>query len=1142
MDPKRVTRKLRAILSADVQGYSRLMGDDEVATFKTITEYREIFSSIVTQYNGRVVDSPGDNILSEFASVVDAVQCAVEIQKVLKAKNEELPENRRMIFRIGVNLGDVIHEDDRIYGDGVNIASRIESLADGGGICISGTAYDHIENKLALGYNFMGEHPVKNIAKPIRVYKVPMEPGGTSKKEEPKLAKNAAIAVAIVMILGIAAVAIWNFYLRNSLPSIEPASVEKMALPLPDKPSIAVLPFDNLSGDREQEYIADGITENIINALSKISEIFVIARNSASIYKGKPVKVQKVSEELGVRYVLEGSIQKSEDRIRVSVQLIDAIKGHHLWSEQYDRNLKDLFALQDDITKKIVVALQVELTDGEQARLRHRTTNNLKAWGYAVKGYSLFERYNKADNAKARELFEKALKLDPDYAWAWTWLAWTYWVDARFGFSHSRAESFKRSIEVARKAVALDESDPDVHALLGWIYLYQREYKKALAEGKKAVLLGPHNAEVHALLAMTMVHVGGFEEAILLSNRAMRLTPFYPSWYLLPLASSNLLLGQYEKSIEASKKCLERAKNEDGVTLIISRCFLIAAYIILGRKGEAHSQVEEILKVNPKLSLEWIRKALLWKNPEQLQSLIDDLRKAGIPKKPPLPLPDKPSIAVLPFDNMSADPEQEYFSDGLTEDIITDLSKISGLFVIARNSAFTYKGKPTKIEQVSRELGVRYVLEGSVRKVGNEVRINAQLIDGTTGGHLWADRYDGKMEDIFSLQDKINNEIVSALKLKLTADEQNNISQKQTSNVEAYDYYLRGKEFLRSTNRESVEQAKAMFKKAIELDPDFAPACIGVARANLTWLRVGHADLRKEAGEFITRALAIDGSLPEAHAILALLRANDLHFEEAIASAAKAVELDPNNANSYVAQAYVLTMAGKHKDALKAINAAFRMNPKPPPDYEYTLALVQFNRRQYAKAIASIKKAIASAPNFKPPLRLSIASHAYLGLTDKAGADLKEYLKSFPWYSLAFLRDFSTYKLEKDTDHYIRGMEMAGMPRNAFGYRFSEDNKLTIEEMKALLTGRKISGANKTGDWWILHNKDGEMFSGGSSWGKDRGTYWFEDDKYWNKWEKIRQGRICSAVIIRNPKGTRERRDEYIFLINGIPFTLSPEE
>ena len=409
MDQKRVTRKLRAILSADVQGYSRLMGDDEVATFKTITEYREIFSSIVIQYNGRVVDSPGDNILSEFASVVDAVQCAVEIQKVLKAKNEGLPENRRMIFRIGVNLGDVIHEDDRIYGDGVNIAARIESLADGGGICISGSAYEQIKNKLALGYNYLGEHSVKNISEPVHVYKVPMEPEDMRKKEKPKLARNAAIAVAIVMILGIAAAAIWNFYPSPAINPVEittgttpPESREKASLPLPEEPSIAVLPFSNIGGDPKEDYLCDGFTEQIITALSRTPGLFVIASNSSFTYKGKPVKVKQVGEELGVRYVLEGSVQKSGEKLRVTAQLIDAKRGNHLWAKKYDGALKDLFLFQDEITSQVLKEIHIKLVGGEQYYACARSTKDIEVYLKFLRGMEYWKKGDIVNNSLAK--------------------------------------------------------------------------------------------------------------------------------------------------------------------------------------------------------------------------------------------------------------------------------------------------------------------------------------------------------------------------------------------------------------------------------------------------------------------------------------------------------------------------------------------------------------------------------------------------------------------------------------------------------------------------------------------------------------------------------------------------------------------
>ena len=335
MEPKGFHRKLAAILSADVAGYSRLMQDDEAATVTTLESYKQVFFDLIKQHRGRVVDSPGDNLLAEFASVVDAVQCAVAVQKELQARNAELPENRRMQFRIGVNLGDVIEEGDRIYGDGVNIAARLESLADAGGICVSKTAFDQIETKLPFGYEFLGEQTVKNIAKPVGAYRVLMEPRVTvagpkvKVREVPLWRHKAVLAGAMVLIVAVVGAGIWNFY--GQAPRIEPASVKKMALPLPDKPSIVVLPFVNISGDPAKDYLSDGITEEIINALAKIPQVFVIARNSSFTYKGKPVKVQQVSEEMGVQYVLEGSVQWAEDRVRITAQLIDALKGHHLF-------------------------------------------------------------------------------------------------------------------------------------------------------------------------------------------------------------------------------------------------------------------------------------------------------------------------------------------------------------------------------------------------------------------------------------------------------------------------------------------------------------------------------------------------------------------------------------------------------------------------------------------------------------------------------------------------------------------------------------------------------------------------------------------------------------------------------------------
>jgi adenylate cyclase len=621
-------RKLAAILSADAVGYSRLMGDDEEATIRTLTEYRDAITALVNQHKGRVVDSPGDNVLAEFASVVDAVRCAVETQKQIAERNADLPENRRMLFRIGVNLGDIVDEGDRIYGDGVNIAARLESLAEAGGICISGTAFDHVKGKLEVGYKYFGEQNVKNIKEPVRIYKMLLDPVDAGKiigekKSRFGQKKWTTVAVTAMLILLAGAFTIWNYYFR--LPAKENA-----ATALPEKPSIAVLPFDNLSGDPNQDYFADGITENIITALSKIPEVFVIARNSVFRYKGKPIKVQKVADDLGIRYVLEGSIQRASNRFRITGQLIDATTGHHLWAEKYDRVLEDFFAVQDEITLAIVSSLQVKLTDGEQARLRDRSTDNLKAWGLAVRGYSYWHRYTKEDNAKARELFQRAIEVDPDYAWAWTMLGFTYFIDTRYGWHRSRDESFKKMVECAQKSVLLDDSDPDVHTLLAQIHLWQKEYDKAIIEGEKSLSLGPNSAENHANVGMIYRFAGRFEDSIRMTEKAIRLHPYYPDWYLYSLEYSYYYLGQHEKAIALAKKHIKLIENRGGTDTFWQHLILAQNYIRLGQDKEAHSHAAEALRQNPEYTFKWERKGSMYKNPALIEQQIDDLRKAGL--------------------------------------------------------------------------------------------------------------------------------------------------------------------------------------------------------------------------------------------------------------------------------------------------------------------------------------------------------------------------------------------------------------------------------------------------------------------------------------------------------------------------------
>jgi len=628
MTTQDIKRKLTAILSADVKGYSRLMGEDEEWTLRTLNTYKEVMRSLIQQYRGRVVNAPGDNVLAEFASVVDAVQCAVEIQQVLRARNALLPENRRMEFRIGINLGDVIEEGDSIYGDGVNIAARLEGLAEAGGICISESAYQQIENKLPLKYEYLGEHEVKNIAKPVRVYRAQIESGEPSQakvkaKGEGKNRKYLTIAAMVVVI--IAATALWQFVWRPSHRAVEKADPKKMAFPLPDKPSIAVLPFANMSDDPKQEYFSDGITEEIITALSKTPRIFVIARNSTFTYKGKAVRVKQVAEELGVRYVLEGSVRKSENHVRVTAQLIDALTGKHLWAERYDRDLKELFAIQDEITLEIIRALQVNLTEGEQARVIGRSTKNLQAYLKALEASVQFGRMDKQGSMKAKQLAKEAIALDPNYAYPYSTLSTAHLLDLWFDFSESPKESMRLAVEAAQKALALDPSDPRTH--MGWVNLYimQREYDKAIASAERAVALNPGGARAFFGLAMAVYYSCRFDEALTFHEQAMRLDPFPTSMHFRNLGGAYRNVGRYEESVKQLKKALELSPND-----LFAHLSLAITYIKLGRDEEAKAEAAEVLRIHPKFSLDYYAKV----NPIKCQSVLEDniacLRKAGL--------------------------------------------------------------------------------------------------------------------------------------------------------------------------------------------------------------------------------------------------------------------------------------------------------------------------------------------------------------------------------------------------------------------------------------------------------------------------------------------------------------------------------
>jgi adenylate cyclase len=590
MSEDRAKRKLSGILSADVVGYSRLMQKDETSTIRDLAENKRLMNQLIGQFNGRVVDAVGDNLLAEFNSVVDATECAVKIQEELKTRNDELPEDHRMEFRIGINLGDVIEDGGTIHGDGVIIAARLEKLAKAGGICISATVHEQVKNKLSLAYKYLGEKSVKNISEPIRAYLVLMGP----------------------------------FVI---------APEKNRELKLPDKPSIAVLPFVNMSGDPEQEYFSDGITEEIITGLSKIHGMFVIARNSTFVYKDKAVKVQQVSKDLGVRYVLEGSVRKAGNRVRITAQLVDGIGGHHLWAERYDRELKDIFALQDEITMKILTALQVKLTVGEEARVYGKGTDNFEAYMKFLQAIKYYNRL-KEGFPLARQKANEAIEVDENFASPYILLASMCWIEARLQMTESPANSIKEAYSICQKALALDDSIADIHALLGAIHLYQKQHEQAINYGERAVVLGPNHVDVHAMMAHIYRFSGRFDAALDMIKKALRLQPYLSVihlWCLMEISMCHYCLGRHEEAVSFAKQYLKVAKGLGHNEFVWGYYLMLTLnYMKMGLEKEARDALAEMLRLFPEFSLEWNRIYSVYKDPKYMESQQEDLRKAGL--------------------------------------------------------------------------------------------------------------------------------------------------------------------------------------------------------------------------------------------------------------------------------------------------------------------------------------------------------------------------------------------------------------------------------------------------------------------------------------------------------------------------------
>jgi TolB-like protein/class 3 adenylate cyclase/Tfp pilus assembly protein PilF len=628
-------RHLAAILVADVVGYSRLMEVDEVGTLTALKAHRkEVVDPKIAAHRGRIVKLMGDGALMEFASVVDALACAIDIQQGIRERNQDTPAERRVSFRMGINLGDVIVEDDDIYGDGINVTARLEELAEPGAVCISEAVRTAIGNKISLDYEDLGKQNVKNISQPIHVYQVRLKPGAVlpqpatkSTQAIPKAATKRRRLVTVGALIVIVALVGVLVTMKPWEVREEPALIARMAFTLPEKPSIAVLPFNNMSGDPAQEYFGDGLTENIITSLSQTPKLFVIARNSVFTYKNRPVRVQQVAEELGIRYVLEGSFQRSGDQVRIHAQFIDALTGHHLWAERFDTVLEDIFKLQDQVTEKIVTALHVQLTKQERKRLASRYTDSYAAFDSFVRGQGLYSRFTKEDNEQARAMFQAAIDLDPLFARAYGSIALTHVEDYRAGWSDRPAWSAEQAVKFADKAIALDDTLPQTQFVRGFVYLQiEQHFEDAQIHANTAIGLDPNAADSYALLATINSYLGQLDESVRLIRKGMRLNPHAPARYFLVLGRSLYFQGEYEQAIPVLIEAVNR-----NPAYLLSHIYLAVAYLEIGEADEASWEATEILALAPDFSVdEWLKTQPI-KDASQAERLARNLHKAGVP-------------------------------------------------------------------------------------------------------------------------------------------------------------------------------------------------------------------------------------------------------------------------------------------------------------------------------------------------------------------------------------------------------------------------------------------------------------------------------------------------------------------------------
>ena len=628
-------RRLAAILAADVKGYSHLTELNEEASTATLRMYRAVVEESISAHRGHVFSSAGDGVVAEFPSVVEAIRCGVEIQNEIAERNASVPEDGQMQFRIGVNVGDVIAEENNLYGSGVNVAVRLEQLAEAGGIYISQTVYDQVRKIVEIPFEDIGERRLKNIAEPVHVYRIQPAPLPWLRRlfSRTNIGRR-RLGVATGVLLFLLAVAAGAFYLR------QPAALWTTLLgdaggPLPEQAAIAVLPFSDMSATHDQQYLADGITEELITGLAKSPELLVMARNAAFTYKDKPSDILQVGKDLNVRYVIEGSIQRADQNVRVTAQLIDVTTGRHLWADRYDRQVNNIFAIRDEITRSIVGTLgglRGKVAQAEIARLSAKNPNNFTAYDYLMRGWYEWYKFTREGNAAALDLFEQARKIDPNYARAYVGLAWTYEVAYDYDWTDDYDKTLKLALEMASTAVRLDPNDYQAQWVLGWGYLYNRQYESAMAHYLRAREMNPNDADLLTEMGNFLIYIGQPEQAIDQVKEAIRLNPFHENWYVEYLGWAYEEAGMPKEAIETLEQAIDLQNPNDDQLWYLPTLAAAYAHPAVGRMDDARKIVKTFLSRKPEFSTSKAVSRYPYKTKELLDRYVDALRRAGLPE------------------------------------------------------------------------------------------------------------------------------------------------------------------------------------------------------------------------------------------------------------------------------------------------------------------------------------------------------------------------------------------------------------------------------------------------------------------------------------------------------------------------------